>query len=185
VYPRHFRRHVYGIGRLVPGPGDGFLQRDADSVYTSSDRLRQGLIDDGLRVSHAEPGATDNPWSESHGRNFCEGRIKTEIGLRITEADAAGTGRAYRRALPLLQPQAASLPDRKSAAPVVPCARARPPRNYLFSSLCDLAKNKRNDARSILARLVIQNIWHPSLLVGQTQDLQTELRAPFIQTVGV
>jgi transposase InsO family protein len=37
-------------------------------------------------VSYSERGAKDNPWIESQRRNFCEGRMKTEIGSRITEA---------------------------------------------------------------------------------------------------
>ncbi len=62
------------------------LHSDLDSVYTSSDWLRRVLLDDGLRVSYSERGAKDNPWIESQRRNFCEGRMKTEIGSRITEA---------------------------------------------------------------------------------------------------
>jgi transposase InsO family protein len=57
------------------------LHSDLDSVYTSSDWLRQVLLDDGLRVSYSERGAKDNPWIES-----LWGRMKTEIGSRITEA---------------------------------------------------------------------------------------------------
>jgi transposase InsO family protein len=48
--------------------------------------LRQVLLDNGLRVSYSERGAKDNPWIESQRRNFCEGRMKTEIGSRIVEA---------------------------------------------------------------------------------------------------
>ena len=62
------------------------LHSDLDSVYTSYDWLRQVLLDDGLRVSYSERGAKDNPWIESQRRNFCEGRMKTEIGSRIVEA---------------------------------------------------------------------------------------------------
>jgi len=62
------------------------LHSDLDSVYTSYDWLRQVLLDDGLRVSYSERGAKDNPWIESQRRYFCEGRMKTEIGSRITEA---------------------------------------------------------------------------------------------------
>jgi transposase InsO family protein len=57
------------------------LHSDLDSVYTSYDWLRQVLLDDGLRVSYSERGAKDNPWIES-----LWGRMKTEIGSRITEA---------------------------------------------------------------------------------------------------
>jgi len=57
------------------------LHSDLDSVYTSSDWLRRVLLDDGLRVSYSERGAKDNPWIES-----LWGRMKTEIGSRITEA---------------------------------------------------------------------------------------------------
>jgi transposase InsO family protein len=62
------------------------LHSDLDSVYTSYDWLRQVLLDDGLRVSYSERGAKDNPWIESQRRNFCEGRMKTEEGSRIVEA---------------------------------------------------------------------------------------------------
>jgi transposase InsO family protein len=62
------------------------LHSDLDSVNTSYDWLRQVLLDDGLRVSYSERGAKDNPWIESQRRYFCEGRMKTEIGSRITEA---------------------------------------------------------------------------------------------------
>ncbi len=62
------------------------LHSDLDSVYTSYDWLRQVLLDDGLRVSYSERGAKDNPWIESQRRNFCEGRMKTEIVSRITQA---------------------------------------------------------------------------------------------------
>ncbi|HHP7237522.1 integrase core domain-containing protein [Longibacter sp.] len=57
------------------------LHSDRDSVYTSSDWLRQVLLDDGLRVSYSERGAKDNPWIES-----LWGRMKTEIGSRIVDA---------------------------------------------------------------------------------------------------
>jgi transposase InsO family protein len=62
------------------------LHSDLDSVYTSSDWLRQVLLDDSLRVSYSESGANDNPWIESQRGYFCEGRMKTEIGSRIVEA---------------------------------------------------------------------------------------------------
>ena len=72
---------------MVEYTGEGRVLHSAlDSVYTSYDWLRQVLLSDGVRVSYSERGAKDNPWVESQRRNFCEGRMKTEIGSRIVEA---------------------------------------------------------------------------------------------------
>ena len=72
---------------MVEYTGEGRVLHSAlDSVYTSYDWLRQVLLGDGLRVSYSERGIKDNPWVESQRRNFCEGRMKTEIGSRIVEA---------------------------------------------------------------------------------------------------
>jgi transposase InsO family protein len=62
------------------------LHSALDSVYTIYDWLRQVFLNDGLRVSYSDRGAKDNPWIESQRRNFCGGRMKTEIGSQITEA---------------------------------------------------------------------------------------------------
>jgi hypothetical protein len=87
------------------------LHSDLDSVYTSYDWLRRILLKDGLRVSYSERGAKDNPWIESQRRNFCEGRMKTKAGSRIVEAQTLPEQRRHRRALMLLQPSKAPLPD--------------------------------------------------------------------------
>jgi putative transposase len=57
------------------------VHQDQDSVFTSYAWLRTLLIDAGISVSYSESGARDNPWIESMW-----GRIKTEIGSLITEA---------------------------------------------------------------------------------------------------
>jgi len=53
-----------------------------DAVYTSYDWLRTLLIDSEMRVSYSEMGSKGNPWIESMW-----GRIKTEIGSLITQAE--------------------------------------------------------------------------------------------------
>jgi len=75
---KRVRARMAALGQPLEG---SVLHSDLDSVYTSSDWLRQVLLDDGLRVSYSERGAKDNPWIESFW-----GRMKTEIGSRITEA---------------------------------------------------------------------------------------------------
>jgi len=60
---------------------DIIVHQDQDSVYTSYQWLRTLLIDSGTRVSYSETGAKGNPWIES-----LWGRIKTELGSLITEA---------------------------------------------------------------------------------------------------
>jgi len=75
---KQVRTRMTGLGQSLDGR---VLHSDLDSVYTSFDWLRQVLLDDGLRVSYSERGAKDNPWIES-----LWGRMKTEIGSRITEA---------------------------------------------------------------------------------------------------
>ena len=60
---------------------DVIIHQDQDSVYTSYDWLRTLLIDHEAKVSYSETGAKGNPWVESMW-----GRIKTEIGSLITEA---------------------------------------------------------------------------------------------------
>jgi len=72
------RARITGLGQPLEG---SVLHSDLDSVYTSFDWLRQVLLEDGLRVSYSERGAKDNPWIES-----LWGRMKTEIGSRIVEA---------------------------------------------------------------------------------------------------
>jgi putative transposase len=66
------------IGRNLE---DIIIHQDKDSVFTSYGWLRTLLIDAGASVSYSESGARDNPWIESMW-----GRIKTEIGSLITEA---------------------------------------------------------------------------------------------------
>lgn len=58
------------------------VHSDQDAVYTSYDWLDRLLVRDGARVSYSERGCKDNPWIES-----LWGRMKTEIGSRITEAE--------------------------------------------------------------------------------------------------
>jgi putative transposase len=58
------------------------VHQDQDAVYTSYDWLRTLLIDAQAKVSYSEAGAKDNPWVES-----LWGRLKTEIGSLITEAE--------------------------------------------------------------------------------------------------
>jgi len=77
------RARMAGLGRPLEG---SVSHSDLDSVRAGYDWLRQVLLDDGLRVSYSERGAKDNPWIESQRRNFCEGRMKTEEGSRIVEA---------------------------------------------------------------------------------------------------
>jgi transposase InsO family protein len=59
------------------------IHHDQDSVYTSYRWLRAVLLEDGLRVSYSENGAKGNPWIES-----LWGRMKAEVGSRITEASS-------------------------------------------------------------------------------------------------
>lgn len=57
------------------------VHHDKDAVYTSYDWLRTILIDSSACISYSEMGAKGNPWVESMW-----GRIKTELGSLITEA---------------------------------------------------------------------------------------------------
>ena len=77
------RARMAGLGQPLEGT---ILHSDLDSVRAGYDWLRALLLEDGLRVSYSERGAKDNPRIESQRRNFCQGRMKTEIGSRIVEA---------------------------------------------------------------------------------------------------
>ena len=68
------------LGRSTVGL---IVHSDQDAVYTSYDWLHCLLVRDGVRVSYSERGCKDNPWIES-----LWGRLKTEIGSRITEAES-------------------------------------------------------------------------------------------------
>lgn len=70
------------LGRSTAGLA---VHSDQDAVYTSYDWLDQLLVRDGVRVSYSERGCKDNPWIES-----LWGRMKVEIGSRITEAETFG-----------------------------------------------------------------------------------------------
>ena len=58
------------------------IHSDQDSVYKSHDYLRRLLVEGGARISYSERGCKDNPWIESFW-----GRMKTEIGSQIVEAE--------------------------------------------------------------------------------------------------
>ena len=58
------------------------VHSDQDSVYRSHDYLRRLLVEGGARISYSERGCKDNPWIESFW-----GRMKTEIGSQIVEAE--------------------------------------------------------------------------------------------------
>jgi transposase InsO family protein len=75
---KRVRARMAGLGQPLEGR---VLHSDLDSVYTIYDWLRQVLLNDGLRVSYSDRGAKDNPRIAS-----LWGRMKTEIGSRITEA---------------------------------------------------------------------------------------------------
>jgi len=62
---------------------DMIVHQDQDSVYTSYEWLRTLLIESSAQVSYSETGAKGNPWVES-----LWGRIKTELGSLITEAQS-------------------------------------------------------------------------------------------------
>jgi len=68
-----------GLGRFTDGL---IVHSDQDSVYRSHDYLEQLLVKDDVRISYSERGCKDNPWIESFW-----GRMKTEIGSQIVEAE--------------------------------------------------------------------------------------------------
>ncbi len=68
-----------GLGRHTDGL---VVHSDQDSVYRSHDYLEQLLIKEDVRISYSERGCKDNPWIESFW-----GRMKTEIGSQIVEAE--------------------------------------------------------------------------------------------------
>jgi putative transposase len=74
------RGHMSELGCGLSG---SIIHHDQDAVYTSYAWLSTVLLGDGMRVSYSERGAKDNPHVESMW-----GRMKTEIGSRIAEAES-------------------------------------------------------------------------------------------------
>lgn len=70
------------LGVLGTSPVDMLVHSDLDAVYTSYDWLCAVLLTSQARLSFSENGAKHNPWVESFW-----GRLKTEIGSLITEAE--------------------------------------------------------------------------------------------------
>jgi transposase InsO family protein len=71
------------MASLGEGLDEKIIHHDLDSVYTSYRWLEAILLGDEMRVSYSENGAKGNPWIES-----LWGRMKDEIGSRITEASS-------------------------------------------------------------------------------------------------
>ncbi len=71
-----------GLARLGCASEGLIIHSDQDSVYRSHDYLRRLLVEGGVRISYSERGCKDNPWIESFW-----GRMKTEIGSQIVEAE--------------------------------------------------------------------------------------------------
>lgn len=73
------------VARLRGSTAGLIVHSDQGSVYTSYAWLQRLLRDDEAPVSYSENGCRDNPWIES-----LWGRLKTEIGSRISEAATLG-----------------------------------------------------------------------------------------------